>query len=390
MRAHRIFSLILIGVSFLASCHPYESNTVKRALKAQKATGDIKIAIIWAPSVYKDLFMDGVDLALEEINQKGGVMGRKIRLIKYDDLTKFTRAMRFARDIAGNTDIVAVIGHQESLNAISASVIYQYNGVLFLSPRAASDVLTGHGFSLVFRTMPSNTVIGQQMCKLAYKEGFRRMVVVDDESIYGKELADTFYECANDIGIEIVSRRYYFPWQETVNPLLAEIRKQPIDAIFLAGGQPYASLFISRARRMGIKVPFMAGHSLDSPRLWDIAGSASEGTIVPSIYDPFSSNPVNRRFVDKFHLKYGFDPDTSAALAYDTLNLLAYAFEESRTTVPIVVASYLRFVRNWNGVTGLFNFNANGDLVDKKLFFKVMRNGRFQFLPEDINIQKGD
>jgi len=389
MRPRKILALILIGMSLLTACHPYENNTAVRAAKAKKATGDIEVAIVWAPSVYKDLFLDGANLAVEEINRRGGVLGRKIKLIVYDDRTNFSRAMNYARDIARDTDIVAVIGHQESLMAIAASVIYQYNGVLFIAPRSAADALTSHGFDLVFRTMASNTEIGLQMCHLAYKEGFRKMVVVDDQTIYGKELADTFCECANDIGIEIVDRRYYFTWQKTYNPLLAEIRKQTIDSIFLAGGQPHASVFIRQARRMGVKVPFMAGHSLDSPRLWTIAGSASEGTIVPSLYNPFSSNPVNRRFVDQFLLRYGIGPDTSAAQGYDTLSLLAYAFQESQTTVPIIVASYLRFDQNWNGVTGSYTFNNNGDLVEKNLYFKVMHNGRFQFLPEDFNIRKG-
>ncbi|MBF0559460.1 MAG: ABC transporter substrate-binding protein [Nitrospirae bacterium] len=390
MISRRILLLLFIIVALVASCHPNEDNTTERARKAKKATGDIEIAIIWSPSVYKDMFMNGIHLAKEEINRRGGVLGRKIRLIEYDELASFTRAMDFARDIAGNTDIVAVIGHQESLNAISASTVYQYNGVLFISPRATSAVLTEHGFDLVFRTMPATTEMGIQMCQLAYKKGFRRMVVVDDQGIYGKELADAFYECANDIGINIVSRRYYFPWEETYYPLLAEIRRQPFDAIFLAGGQPYASIFIKQARKMGVKAPFMAGHSLDSPRLWSIAGSASEGTIVPSVFDPFSSNPVNRRFVDNFHLRYGIDPDTSAAQGYDALSLLAYAFEESKTTIPVAVASTLRFVQNWNGVTGLYTFKVKGDLVDKKMFFKVMHNGTFEFLQEDVNIQKAD
>jgi branched-chain amino acid transport system substrate-binding protein len=133
---------------------------------------------------------------------------------------------------------------------------------------------------------------------------------------------------------------------------------------------------------MGVTVPILGGDGLDSSQLWEIAGKASEGTIVASHFHPDVPRPEVKHFIAAFQEKYGVLPDVWAAQGYDAVNLLASAMEKGTTTIPHKVAEVLRSAKDWPGVTGLYTFDENGDAVGKNVIKKIVRNGRFEYLDE--------
>ena len=376
--------LSIVALLSCLSCTSYKRLDDERAKKAEAAKGDVVVAAVWDIPSEGTFFEEGIKMAAAEINARGGILGRKLRVEMYIDVLQPAREREVARTIAADPNVVAVIGHPLSGIAIPVSLTYQEAGLLFISAGATSPNLTSHGFSCVFRNIPSEIETGKVLAEFSETKGFKKIVVIDDESEYGITLANIFIEKASGAGIQILFRRSYFPWQTDFRSMLHDIKAQGGDAIFLGGMVPQAAEVIKQARQMGITIPFIGGDGLDQPTLWRIAGSAAEGTIVSTIFNPQDRDPDTRRFVENFQKHYGAVPDTWAALGYDAVNLLEEAYNLAGSTVPIVAASFLRFIENRKSVLGTYSFTGNGDIVGKKFFFKVVRDGKFEYLNHQV------
>lgn len=369
---------VLLSVA-VASCGNLEK---ERAERAERARGDIRIAMVWNEPLAATLFDEGVMMAVTEINSRGGIFKRQLRMVVHADV-QGSKELEVARSIAADPNVVAVIGHPISDTAVPVSVTYQKNGLLFISAGATSPILTNHGFSYVFRNIPSDTDTGKVLAEFSKARGFRKMIVIDDESRYGQILADIFAENAVRLGIEILLRKSYYPWQTDFNLMINDIKNRGGDAIFLGGEVPQAAEVIKQSRQMGVTIPFIGGDGLDQPDLWKVAGSAADGTFVATVFNPDDTDPETRTFAGNFQDKYGTAPDTWAGLGYDAIYLLEDAFKRAESTVPVVVASFLRFIENRHSVLGPYSFTSQGDITGKKFFFKVVRGGRFEFITDE-------
>ncbi|MDY6949871.1 MAG: ABC transporter substrate-binding protein [Thermodesulfobacteriota bacterium] len=376
----RLFQSLFLMVFIFSSCAPYETSSRERAEKAEKAEGDIVIGIAWNTSAHEDLFVEGVTMAVDELNAKGGVLGRKVRTIIYDDHASVEQGQKVAKKLAANLNVVAVTGHANSDAAIPASITYQYNGIVFVSPTATSPKLTKYGFPYVFRNIPSDEEVGRHLAKCAYDQGLRKIVILDDRTEYGKGLASIFgKECA-ELGIQMVFHRSYHSWWTDFRRLIAEIKESEFDAVLLSAQLPLAAKVIKQFREMGVTAPFIGGDSLDSTELWDLTDGAAEGTIVATVFNPHLPHGPTQQFKEDFFSKFETYPDTWAAQGYDAIKLLAFTFEKCASTVPIVVSAFLRYVKDWHGVAGTYSFTQNGDVLGRPIHFKILHDGKFQYL----------
>jgi branched-chain amino acid transport system substrate-binding protein len=391
-RIARRVALSLLALSMLASCYSYDEIKAARA-KAVNASDTIRIAVIWDREVKDFLLVEGIMQAVDEINEKGGVFGRKIKVKVYyseDDADE----QNLARKVAQDTSFAAVIGHRSSTNAIAASIAYEYYGLLFVAPSASNYNLTNHGFGYTFRTIQSDSDVGQEIAAFMKSQGQKKIAIVDDRSVYGKGLADGVMEALADVGLVAVVRRHYSPGKTDFKPLCSDIVRHEFDAMFVGGVLPSAAEFIREARQMGMRQRVYGGNSIDSRALERIAGSASNGTVVPTSFNLDLDSPVTLGFVKAFRKRYKKPPDTFAALGYDSVKILAEAMKRSKSADPSVVASNMRFIKNWQGVTGAYTYNSRGDLEGKKSYFKYLNQTRFIYFgapekTEDEDHDKG-
>lgn len=375
------YAVLLLIFSLLISCNPGTSSE-KREQRAGKATGDIFIGIVHT-SVSSNFFLEGINLAVEEINQRGGVLGRNIRTIIHDDMKDSRKGEEIAAELADNDAVVAVVGHGSSNTAIPASVIYEKAGMVFISYGAKDPDLTHYSGNFTFRNIPTQKNFGYEMANFSHVGKLKKTVVFHEREAAQKVLADIFKKEATALGIEIIATRSYFAWEMDFKEIIAQLKKEyEFDSIVIAGTMPAAAELVKELREMGISVPILGGDGLDSPDLWAIAGRAAEGIVLPTVFNPGDPNKLTRDFVKNFQSKYELPPDTWAAQGYDAMSLLAHAIEESGSTVPIIISSGLRFLENWKGVTGSYAFVPEGDITDKEIYFKKMKKGEFVFINE--------
>jgi len=345
----------------------------------KKAGNDICIAIV-GTSAYSNFFLEGVNMAVSEINLKGGVLGKKIKTLVYDDKDSEEKGEKIAAQLAAKDDVIAVVGHGNSEVAMTASIIYEQAGVVFITYGASNPDLTRYKGNFTFRNIPTEDEFGRSMADHARTIGAKKIVIFYERLPVHRELADVFKARATALGIEIIAARSYFKWDTEFKDVIAELKTEyEFDAVLIAGGMPAAAILVRQLREMGADVPVMGGSGLDTPDLWAIAGKAAENIAVPTTFYPDAPDRLTRDFVKEFEARYGFEPDTWAAQGYDALSVLAQTVEKSGSADPAVIASALKFLENWKGVLGTYSFTPKGNIRDKEIYIKLMKNGDFVF-----------
>jgi len=374
----------------LASCGGPRDVAAERARLARDGNGAITVAAAWPWSVRSDgFYWEGMKLAMDEVNEAGGILGRPLRIIKEDDRESVNEGRLVAQRLADNPDVVAVIGHLNSHVTIPAADIYDAAGLLMLTPGSTNPELTRSGHRLVFRSVNNDEEIAKQMVGFAELRGFRRVSICYVRNSYGLGLANAFEQRAQELRIDVVDRQSYDP-AETENPmsfqrLVTQWKDLDFDVLFLAGMAPQAGYLIKQIRTEGIDVPILGGDALDTPELLFSAGEAAEGVIIASVFHPDDPRPEVQRFNRLFRSIYDREPDSWAARGYEAVRLLADGMSAAGSAAPEDVARQFRTMGAWPGLTGTFSFRSNGDVTGKSIVKTIVENGRFKYL-EDVPV----
>jgi len=397
IRGDSLVGLILLVLFMTISCAD-DGSAGKRAEKAamgdREKTGNIVIGIVKTSPTQK-FFLPGVELAVEEINRKGGVLGKKLKTLVFDDRGKIDRGQQIARELAGNTDVIAVIGHRDSEVANAASIIYEKAGILFISHGAMNPIFTEATGKMTFSNIITEEDAGSQMSDFFIANGFNDLIILAESSGIGtyERIAAAFWSYVSGARIDLIAFRSYFmrsyfmenayrskdahAWKQTdfLDLLWSLKNNYKFKSIFIAGDVYGAGKLIKQARMLGIDVPILAvGEGVDTPRLREIAGKAVKGVIVASLLNPENEKTI--KFIQQFQAKFGKSPDTSAAQGYDAVLVLASAIEKSGSTVPVDISNTLRFFTKVDGVTGAYSFTPQGNIAGKKLYFKRAFDGK--------------
>lgn len=341
---------------------------------------EVVIGVAWPFKTNNDLFNEGIDLAVKEINSSGGIDGRKIRLLKRDDESEVTQGMSIAENFAENKEVQCVIGHHSSFVSIPASSIYDNAGLVMLSPTSTAPDLTSKGYKNVFRDIPSDDEIAKQLVIYLANHGHRRIVIYYSDDSYGTGLANSFESQAQLHGITVVDRFNCYTSIEDLKHFNARWQAYGIDGIFIAGSMPGGAEFIRDAGKAGINVPFFSGNDLDSSSLSKIGGKAAEGIIIGSVFNPNIKSLEVESFVKNFYTEYNEMPSSYAALGYDAVNMLAAAMRKSDLNNPSTIAKALKSLGKWSGAVGIHKFAENGDDIGDLVVLKKLHNGKFEYI----------
>jgi branched-chain amino acid transport system substrate-binding protein len=380
---------LVLAVLFIVQCQGRRSPLEERARQARGGSGDVVLAAVWSWDRRKEVrFGDGLQMALDEVNAEGGIRGRRLRIARYDDGESLDEGTLLAQRIAADPQIVAVIGHLQSYVTTPVAPLYDAAGLLLMAPTSTDPALTRQGLHRVFQAAFTDRDTGRQLAEFASKR-FRRAGIFYIRNSYGRGLANAFEERANELGLGTAARRSYDPSEElngyTFTPTLREWASLDLDVIFLAGEVPSAAQFVANARAAGLTVPILGGDAMSSPALMAVAGRAAEGVIVTTHFHPDEPRPEVLRFSRAFTRRFGGKPDAGAALGYDVVRVLARAMGAAERLGADEVARALRDLPPWPGVTGMLKFDQQGATIGKRPVMTVVRDGRFQYLPEDLS-----
>lgn len=308
---------------------------------------------------------NAIDLALNKINEKGVLGGKKLSLVVADTKSEAAEATNGMQKLISQDKVVAVIGPNQSSAVIASGAINNGAKVLGITPMGTNpdvtvDPATKKTKEYSFRTCFIDPFQGTVMANFAAKDlnVAKAAVLVDNTSDYAKGLAQFFKENFLKNGGAIVAEEAYLQKDTDFKSTLTKIKAAKPDFIYVPGYYQEVGLIVKQAREMGINVAIAGGDGWDSAKLPEIAGKAAlNNTYFSSLYSPDDASDLNKEFVAEYKKAYNGNPDVFAALAYDSALLVARAIEDAGSAEPAKIAAAMTKISAFKGVSGEVVFN---------------------------------
>jgi branched-chain amino acid transport system substrate-binding protein len=318
----------------------------------------------------------GAEMAVADLNAKGGVMGKKLVLRIGDDACDPKQAVAVANQLASG-GVALVAGHFCSGSSIPASKVYAEEGILQMSPASTNPTLTEQGLPNVFRVCgrddQQGLVAGDYLAK--HFKG-KKIAVVHDKTAYGKGLADETKKRLNKLGVKEAMYESFTAGEKDYSALVSKLKGAGIDVIYLGGYHTEAGLIVRQARDQGYKVQLVSGDALVTDEYWKITGAAGEGTLMTFSPDPRKSKAA-AEVVKKFRAQK-YEPEGYTLYTYGTIQAWAQAATQAKSTDMKKVAAQLRKGK-FNTVLGTIGFDKKGDVTAPGYVFYVWKNGKYDY-----------
>ena len=329
------------------------------SLRPIKVGAVLPLTGAWAP--YGCSLRDGILLAQDKVNREGGIQGRRLEVVILDSRSQPQTAAEEFQRLVKDERVAVVVGGITSGEALAMSNLADRFQRILFSPSASSPKLGSAG-GWVFRNWPSDEVEGQALADFAaYSLHATRALMVVEKGPYGEGIGEVFGRRFAS-GDRQVERLEYDPGAGAEAGLAEKIRETAHGAqvLFLAGYGEEILPLAGRIKASGLNLPIIASSALAGGSLLRQRADDAEGLIFARpAFDPSTTDAAVQAFVTGFEARFGHEPDTYAAHAYDAVNLLADVMTSEGSTAPDLRRG-LAAVRNYEGVAGTTSFDANG------------------------------
>ncbi len=324
----------------------------------------------------------GFELAADEINAKGGILGgRKIEFLVEDAAGQKDQAVNAAKKLLARDHVVALLGPTLSNEMFAAGPVAVERGVPIIGTSVTANGITDMG-KWVFRTsLPEADVVPEALKTMAEIYGVKKVALMyANDDAFSKSGFDVFKKSAQDAGLEIADIESFSQLDTDFSPQLTKIKALDVDALVVSALVEPASGVVLQSRQLGMTQPILGGNGFNSPKLVEIAGRAAEDVLVGSPWFVEKEQPENVAFVAAFRARYHADPDQFAAQAYDTMFILAEALNRAGDTDAGKLHDAL-LATDHDGIMGPFQFTEHRDPASARgVVTLVVKDGRFQIL----------
>ena len=324
----------------------------------------------------------GVQMALKELNNAGGINGTPVKVQLYDDQSQSDQARAVVTRLVDENKVGAVIGEVASSSSLAAAPICQRGKVPMISPSSTNPKVTQVG-DYIFRVCFIDPFQGAVMASFAYNNLHKKKAAVfyDSSSDYSIGLAKYFTNTFQKLGGTIVSTTTYHAGDPDFRAQLANMKQGNPDCLFVPGYYTEVGTIARQAKEQGLNVPLLGGDGWDSPKIFDSAGNALEGCYFSDHYSVDSNTPVVTKFVAAFKAANGGAvPDAMAASGYDAMHVLANAYiaagkpadgnydsSEYRAKLRDAIAA----IKGYSGVTGDITIDSNRNASNPAVVLEI-------------------
>jgi len=369
--------LTLVLAVGCASSKAGDSNTIRVGVNYE-LTGN--------NATYGTNLNDGLQMAIEEINQQGGVLGKKIESVILDNKSDATESANVSTRLATRENVIALLGPATSGATKAAIPAAMDNKIPLISASATADDVTlnadGSVKEYVFKTCFNDSFQGVMMAQFGYNElGLKKAsVLADTTSDYAQGLSKAFQETFTELGGEVLSVEAYAAGDTDFRAVLTNLKGKNPEFLYVPGYYEEVGLIIRQARELGLDVPILGGDGYESPKLLELAGKdALNQVYYSSHYSPMDDSEIVAAFKEKFRAKFNKEPDAFNALGYDLGYLLADALERAGETDSEKLKVALQETEGFVGVTGTLTIDQFHNPVKSVTIIEV-KDGEPTFL----------
>ena len=323
---------------------------------------------------YGQSAINGVLMAVDQVNQAGGINGRKLDVVITDDKGSGEEAARLTAKLIDQDKVVAVIGGGTSGNSRAAAPKAQSSHVPLIAPSSTDPAVTQVG-DYIFRACFVDEFQGEVMASFAVNrlKAEKAAILFDFNSPYGRGLTNFFQTSFKQLGGQIVNEQSYTQGDSDFKGQLSAIRASEPDVIYIPGYYGDVTVIAKQARQLGLTQPLLGGDGWDAPELWQLGGDALNGAYISTHYSVDDPSPAIQSFVQEYKQRYGnLAPDAHAALAYDAALLLVDAIKRAGTTEGPKLRDALAQTKDFKGVTGSISMDSHRNAVKPAVVIKLM------------------
>jgi len=347
--------LLLMGLA-LTGCTSKASGTIKVGLNLE-LSGEV--------ASYGEAELNGIMMAIDEVNAAGGVLGKQIEVVKLDNKGDAAESTSVATKLATESKVSVILGPATS-GAVKASVpvANQYK-VAVITPSGTADDVTNDGTKAqpyAFRICFIDAFQGVTMANFASNNlsGKKAVILGDSGSDYALGLAKNFKAQFTKNGGTIVAEEAYTAADTDFNAVLTKIKNAgAFDVLFIPGYYQQVGLIIKQARAAGIDAPILGGDGFDSPKLLELAGAAALNKVYfSSAFTSLDTDATVVKFIAAYKAKYSAEPNMFNALGYDAAKLAIDAIKRANSSDPVKIQAALAATKDLAGVTGTVTIDA--------------------------------
>ena len=323
---------------------------------------------------------NGIDMAIDDINKSGGLLGKQVRVIVEDDQGKPEEAQTVVTKLINKDQVIAVLGEVASSRTMAAAPVAQQNGIPLISPSSTNPKVTQTG-DYIFRVCFIDPFQGLVMAKFATNTLKVKNVAIlrDIKNDYSVGLAEVFVDNFKKMGGNIVANESYSEGDTDFSAQLTSIKSRSPQAVFMPGYYTEVGLVLRQAHKLGLNVPFLGGDGWDSPKLIEIGGEALNGSYYSNHFSVDDPNPKIQKFVSTYKARYSATPDALAGLGYDAASVLFDAIKRANSTDGAKVRDAIASTKDFDGITGKITIDKDRNAVKPAVVLEV-KDGKLQFV----------
>lgn len=325
---------------------------------------------------------NGIELAVNQANAAGGIKGKKIAVRVYDDQSKPEEAANAVTRLINQDHVKVILGEVASTNSLAMAPKAQEAHVPMISPSSTNPKVTEVG-SYIFRVCFIDPFQGFVMAKFARDnlKLTKAAVLKDQKSDYSLGLTEFFTRKFTEMGGKIVALEAYAKGDSDFRAQLTAIKAQKPEAIYVPGYYTDVGIIARQARELGIskKVPLLGGDGWQSYKLFELGGSAIQGSYFSDHYSPDNPAPVVQKFLTEYKAAYGSVPDSLAGLGYDAARVAIAAMQKATDLSGPAVREALAQTKDFPGVTGTITLDSNRNAVKPAVVLEV-GDGKMKYI----------
>ena len=322
----------------------------------------------------------GIMLAVEELNAKGGVLGRPLEYLVEDIQSKAGESTTAVRKLISRNKVVAVIGANSSANSLEAAPVCQHAKVPMMAISSTNPKVTEIG-DYIFRICFIDPFQGAVLAKFAHDSLHARRVALltSNNSPYSVGLSKVLKERFVALGGSVVAEQRFAEGDKDFRAQLTAIRAAKPDVIAATGFYTEAALICIQARTLGLDMPVIGGDGWEAPQLTELGGKAVEGTFYSTYFSADNHAPEVQAFVKRYQARWDQErPEGVSALGYDAMYLIAAAITKAGTTEGPALRDAIAATHDFPGVTGRTTIDAHRN-SEKAAVMLTVKNGRTEF-----------
>ncbi|MCD2493227.1 ABC transporter substrate-binding protein [Lacrimispora sp. NSJ-141] len=381
---------VIMMISALAGCGEKkeetssgDAGTSEGTEAAGNAEGTVKIAL-YGPltgnnAQYGLTYQATLNALCEKVNSEGGINGRNVEVVVYDDKNDPKEALNVANLIVSDPEVVAVIGSQTSSPTLAAAPVFEEAGIPMITPQASHVDITptgDHIFSISCLATFEGGVIAQRMIA----DGYKKVAAIYANDDYGLNIIERWKTDVTEAGLEIVDVEEYISGQTSdFTPLLSKIKEAGAEAVYIVPSYADTAMICTQMGQLDMDIQKYACSMCYTDAFLEAAGEASEGTKVCNFIYPETTDETFIALKKLLNEKTDMENiDVYATNSHDAFMLLVDAMKEVGTDGDAIV-KWLSNVKDWPGACGPITFDETRH-PEKQLFWFQVEDGAFTYI----------